>query len=442
MGAAANLPEPLPVEALYHGCRLEDLAFETTDTLPDLEHPFGQDRAVEALRFGSSVQGNDFNLYVMGPSGIGKHTVTRRFLEQRAQQEPVPEDRCYVYNFAQPGAPRLITLRPGEGRRFAKALDQLCEELESAIPAIFESEEYQSRLQELQRTFGRRQERAIGEIQAEAEAHDIALIVTPGGFTFAPEKDGEAIDQEAFEALPEEERSEIERVVKSLQQKLQRVVQQFPKWRKETQQQLQALNEEMAQIAIGQSITDLRKRFRDNPAVVDHLDAIRSDVVNHVDALRRSDDHHEMAEPIVQRYRANVLVANDELEGAPVIYEDLPTYHHLLGRIEHRVVQGALITDFSLIQSGALHRANGGYLMIDALKLLMQPFAWEALKRSLKSHEIRIESLEQMYSVLSTVSLRPEPAPSHQGDPARRPPAVLPAGRLGPGLRLAVQGRG
>lgn len=411
MATGRSLPDPLPVEALYRACRLDDLAFETTDALPDLEHPVGQDRAVEALHFGSSVQGNDFNLYVMGPSGIGKHAVTRRLLEQRARQEPVPEDRCYVYNFAQPGAPRLITLRPGDGHRLAAALDQLCEELESAIPAIFESDEYQSRLQELQRTFGRRQEQAIGDIQKEADAHGIALIVTPGGFTFAPEKNGEPIDHEAFEALPDEERAEIERVVKSLQEKLQRVVQQFPKWRKETQQQLQALNEEMAQIAIGQSITDLRERFRDNAAVVDHLDAIRADVVDHVDALRRSDDHREMAEPIVQRYRANVLVANDGLEGAPVVYEDLPTYHHLLGRIEHRVVQGALITDFSLIQPGALHRANGGYLMIDVLKLLTQPFAWEALKRSLQSQEIRIESLEQMFSVLSTVSLQPQPVP-------------------------------
>ncbi len=406
-----TVPEPLCVDRLYRSCDPDELDFDTTDQADALKDVFGQDRAVEALRFGAGMRSHGHNLFVLGPNGIGKHTVTRHFLEGRARGEAVPPDRCYLYNFDDPNAPRLLTLAPGEGRRFATDLEQLCDELRSAIPAIFESEEYQSRLQELQRSFGRRQEQAIREIREEAEQHDIALIMTQSGFTFAPRKDGETLDQDEFQKLPKEEREGIERTVEELQGKLQKALQQFPKWRKESQEEVRKLNEEMAQVAVGQSIDDLRERYGDNDMAVAHLDGVRRDVVDNVDALRQASSQEGQAEPILQRYRVNVIVDHGDAPGAPVVYEDLPSYHHLVGRIEHRVMQGALLTDFSLIKAGALQRANGGYLMLDALKLLAQPFAWEALKRALYARELKLESLEQMYSMMSTVSLTPEPVP-------------------------------
>jgi len=400
-------PRPLTSDALYRACDLSGLAFDTTEELADLDEIIGQERALEALRFGAGIRSEGYNLFVLGPNGIGKHTVARGYLEKRAETESVPPDRCYLHNFHDANTPRLLTLPAGQGRRFAADLDRLCDELRSAIPAIFESDEYQNRLQELQRTYGRRQEQAIREVQEQAEANDIALIMTPGGFTFAPRKDGEALDHEAFRQLPESERERLERKVEELQANLQKALQQFPKWRKESQQQLKQLNEEMAQLAVGQLIDEIRTRHSSTERAVEHLDAVRGDVVDHVDALRQGDD----ADAVVDRYRANVIVDHDDRRGAPVVYEDLPSYHHLVGRVEHRVMQGALLTDFSLIKAGALHRANGGYLILDALKLLSHPFAWESLKRALYAREVRIESLEQIYSVMSTVTLAPEPMP-------------------------------
>ena len=406
-------PQPLAADELYRESDLDGLDFETTGDLPDLARILGQDRAIEALRFGAGMDAPGYNLFVLGPNGIGKHTVSRHFLEERAAQEPTPPDRCYLYNFDDPNAPRLLTLSAGRGRQFANDLERLCEELRSAIPAVFESEEYQNRLHELQRSFGKRQEQAIRDIQEAAEEKDIALISTQGGFTFAPRHNGETLDQDTFQQLPQEERERIERDIEELQKKLQKAVQQFPKWRKESQQQLEELNEEMAQLAVGQVIAELRERYEDIPDAVAHLDAIRRDVIENVDSLRHGDwqQGEHQAEQILQRYRANLLIDNGNQTGAPVIYKDLPSYNHLIGRIEHRAVQGALLTDFSLIRAGALHHANGGYLILDALKLLKEPFAWDALKRALFAHHVEIETLEQSYSIMSTVSLQPEPVP-------------------------------
>ncbi len=399
------LPAPLPVESLYRRADLSALPFETTAELDSLERMVGQDRAMEALQFGAGMRAQGYNLFVLGPNGSGKHTVVRGYLTERARGEAVPKDQVYVNDFNEGYTPRLISLSPGRGRRFAEDLDRLCDELRAAIPATFESEEYQNRLQELQRSFGRRQEEAIREVQEEAERHDIALIATQSGFTFAPRKDGETLDHDAFRQLPKEEQERIENKVEELQQMLQQKLQHFPKWRKESQEQLQQLNEEMAQVAVGQIIDELRQRYSDLPGALAHLDAVRRDVVEHIDTFRQG----EYTEQLLDRYRVNVMVDHDDDKGAPVVYEDLPTYHHLVGRIEHRVAQGALTTDFSLIKPGALHRANGGYLILDALKLLTQPLAWDALKRALYSGEIRIESLEQFYSAVTTVSLQPQP---------------------------------
>ncbi len=397
-------PDPLSADALYRRADLSELTFQTTDELPDLERMVGQDRAIEALQFGAGMRAPGYNLFVLGPNGSGKHTVARGYLHERARGEAVPQDRGYVNDFRHGTTPRLITLSPGRGRRFAEDLDRLCDELRTAIPATFESEEYQNRLHELQRSFGRRQEQAIREIQEEAEQHEIALIATQSGFTFAPRKNGETLDHDAFRELPKDEQERTEQTVEELQQKLQRTLQQFPKWRKESQEQLKQLNEEMAQVAVGQAIDDLRQRYADVPKVLEHLDAVRRDVVDNIEAFRQG----EHTETLLDRYRFNVLVDHGDSDGAPVVYEDLPTYHHLIGRIEHRVSQGALTTDFSLIKPGALHRANGGYLVLDALKVLSHPFAWQALKRALYAGQLRIESLEQIYSAVTTVSLQPE----------------------------------
>ncbi len=413
------MPEPLSSDYLYTSCAPDSLPFETTAELEQYEDFLGQERALDALHFGTGIRNPGFNLFVLGPNGIGKHTVVRRFLEERAASQPCPSDWCYIHNFDEPSKPKLLRLAPGSGHRLQEDLEHLSEELRSAIPATFESDEYQSRIHELQQEFNQRQEEAFQEIQQEAEGKGITLLQTPAGFTFAPIRDGEVLGQEDFQKLPEEERRRIEREISELQEKLQWVLRQVPKWRKESQEKVQELNREMVDFAVGHLIAGLKENYPDHPGVCAHLDAIQQDVLDHVDQFRaahkdgndRSGREEDTYEPLLRRYQANLFVDNRATEGAPIVYADLPTHQHLVGRVEHRAQQGALLTDFHLIREGALHRANGGYLILDARKVLMQPFAWESLKRVLYAGEVRVESLEQIYSLLSTVSLEPEPVP-------------------------------
>ena len=402
-------PQPLPPERLYRHCDAERLGFATTRELEAMERPPGQERALEALELGAPMPSRGFNLFVMGPNGAGKLEMVQRLLAGRAAAEASPADWCYLNNFDEPTQPRLLRLPPSWGSHWRRDLEQLVDELRTAIPATFESDEYRSRLQELQQQLNRRQREAFESVQQEAEQHSVTLLQTPSGFTVAPVKDGEVIDPEQFQQLPEAERRGYQQAIEALQERLQQVVQQIPKWRKEIHEQIRKLNEEMTLLAIGQRIEELRQRYSELPAAAAHLDALHDDLIENVDTFRSGEQ--EAMEQVLGRYQANLLVGRGPNHGAPVVYEDMPTHQRLVGRIEHHVQQGALVTDFSLIRPGSLHLANGGYLILDAHKVLTQPFAWESLKRTLFAEEVRIESLEQVHGFWSTVTLEPEPMP-------------------------------
>ncbi|WP_440995316.1 Lon protease family protein [Arhodomonas sp. SL1] len=407
-------PEPLEAKDVFHRCDPSRLPFATTAEVTATETMLGQDRALEALRVGTGVRDNGFNLFVLGPGGVGKHEVAEQFLRRRASDEATPPDWCLVHDFHSGNRPRLIRLPAGQGRRFRKAVEDLVEELKQALPAAFESDEFQRRMRELQQEFGQRQQNAFREIQEEADQHDIALLQTQNGFTFAPkDENGEVMEPERFRELPEERREAIEKTVEQLQEKLQEVIQQMPRWRKEAQQKIRELHEEMAVFAVGHLLEDLRGDWSEHEDVLAHLDAIRQDVTSNVETLLGQGGHGQQQdlEPFYRRYRVNLLVDNAEQQGAPVHYEDMPTHQRLVGRIEHQVQQGALVTDHQLVRAGALHLANGGYLVVDARKLLTQPLAWESLKRALFSRQVRTETPEQYFSLISTVTLEPEPMP-------------------------------
>ena len=403
------VPAALTEDQVYHRCPIEKLDFDSTDTLDDLEQPVGQERMLRALEFGASMQAGGFNLFVLGPSGAGKHELVKRFLSRHAAGLPAPPDWCHVFNFKASDKPRAIRLAPGEGSQFRTDMNDLVAELKTAIPATFESEEYQARIQELQEEVARRQSRGLFEIQEEANQNNIAMLATHSGFTFAPMRNGEVIDPEEYQKFSDDEKALIEAKVEDLQKKLQQAIQQVPRLRKEVRQRIRALNEEMVQLTLGGPIGELREKWRHVPAVVDHLDAVREDVVEHAEVFQDSEDSPPSG--LLNRYKVNLLVDNAETRGAPVVYEDLPSHQHLTGQIEHRARQGNLYTDFTLIRPGSLHQANGGYLIVDARRILMQPLAWESLKRILFSGEIRIESLERLYGLATTVSQQPEPIP-------------------------------
>ncbi|HEY5719838.1 MAG TPA: ATP-binding protein, partial [Gammaproteobacteria bacterium] len=415
------LPKPLQPEQLYTPCDPALFDFATTGELEPLEEIIGQERALAAVRFGIGMRREGYNLYVLGPPGTGKLTAVRHYLEQQATHAPRPGDWCYVNRFDDPQRPQALHLPPGRGQQLRSDLARLVGELGTAIPAAFEGEAYQDAVHELEEQFKQRQEEAFKGLQEEASAHGMALVRTPGGFLFTPVRKGELMPLDEVDQLPAEERERITRVREQLQERLESLMRQITAWRRETRDQVRALSDKVTLEAIGQLTAELRERYSGEPAVITHLDALERDVLEHVDLYRKQDEPSLMQalgggqqSGPGRRYEANLLVDNGDGEdgrGAPVIFEDMPTYQNLVGRVEHVAHMGALSTDFTLIRSGALHRANGGYLVIDALKMLVQPFAWEGLKRALRARQVSIESLGQVLSLVSTSTLEPEPIP-------------------------------
>ncbi len=405
-----RLPQPLPLETLYRGCDPAEFSFETTADLELIEWPPGQQRAMDAIQLAASVRRPGFNLFVMGPPGADTLDMTCRFLERVAKAEAPPGDWCYLHNFDEPDRPRLLRLPAGRGQQWRSELERLIDDMRTSVPATFESEEYQNRLQELQQQHNRRHRQAFEQMQQEAEGNNVALLNTPTGFAFAPmNESGEVIAPDAFQKLPEEERKRFQEMIEHLQRQLQELFRQFPQWQKETQQEIRKLNEEMTLLAIGRPIEVLGERYGEFPVAVAHLEAVRDDLVGNFEVFRSGEREH--IERLLHRYQANLLVHSEEDGGAPVIYEDMPTHQRLVGRIEYLVHDGALVTDFTQIRPGALHRANGGYLLLDVRKVLTHAFAWETLKRTLFAEEIRPESLEKIYGFWTTASPEPEPVP-------------------------------
>ncbi|QOR40889.1 AAA family ATPase [Billgrantia diversa] len=404
--------EPLTATQVYRACPEDAFDFEVTSELESLDMLSGHDRARDALDFGTSMRSDGFNLYVLGHPGHGKHQLVGRFLAERSRDEPTPPDIAYRYNFEDHTQPLCLLLPTGMGRVLRADLEQLAEELRSAIPAVFEGDEYQNRLHELKHAMGERQRDAIEAVRREAREHDILLLSTPNGFTFAPAggDDDKMMPPEEYEKLDKDERERIEVTVQVLQKKLAQAIRHMPRLAKQLREQVSTLNGEMLQTAIDAPLAELEERYADHPGVLDHLSSLRDAMLLHVDSFI-TDDPEMPPEAIFNRFLINLIVDNTSCEGAPVIYLDLPTHQHLVGRIEHHVHNGTLLTDFSLIRAGGLHRANGGYLVVDVRAILMQAGAWETLKRVLRAGEIRTESLEQAYGLISTTTLEPEPVP-------------------------------
>jgi lon-related putative ATP-dependent protease len=417
----------LEAAQLYQRTDPEQFTFETTADLDDLEDPIGQSRAIEAMEFGIGIERKGFNVFALGPTGMDKRAFVRQFFEGQAQDEPVPSDWCYVNNFEQQHKPRAIRLPPGVGVQFRQDMDQAVDELRTALAAAFEGEDYQTRRQIIMEEFKERQEQAFKELQEQAQERDFTVLRTPAGLAFAPVREGEVLSREEVDKLSAEQRQHLEQEAEALQEELQKVLRQMPSWQREMQEKARELDHEVANFAAGGLMDELREKYSELPKIVEYLDAVRKDAVENAGDFFPSDqDPSNVLSALLsggaaqrgrgglaslRRFQVNVVVDHSSSAGAPVVYEDNPTYQNLLGRVEHMAQMGALLTDFNLIKAGALHRANGGYLILDARELLLQPYAWEGLKRALQSSQVRIESPGQMLSVVSTVSLEPEPIP-------------------------------
>lgn len=423
-GNGGAVSSAVPNDLLRRTVDPSGLGFRTTAELEPASSLIGQDRALKAIQLGANIKQPDFNLFVLGPPESGKTTAVQAYLDKKAKSEPSPDDWVYVNNLKDPDRPKALPLPQGRAEAFAKAMVEAIDELRAALPALFESDDYQARRRAIDEEFRSQQERSLDALSERAKTQNIAVLRTPTGFAMAPTHDGKVLKPEVFETLPEAARSEIETKIAALQKELEGILEQMPRVMKDRRARLQELNEQLAELAVRQAIGDVQAQFDDLPQIKAHLATVHEDLIRNVaNFLPQADGEGEqeamVSQPVdvmrdarFRRYMVNVMVANGRHgPGARIIEEDNPTHANLMGRVEHIAQMGALITDFLLIKPGSLHLANGGYLLLDARKLLTSPFAWEALKRALKSRRIDIETPAEALGAISTKSLTPEPIP-------------------------------
>ncbi len=405
--------KPLDPQQLIHACDGGCFDFDDSSQLEAMSAIVGQERALEAIDFGTRMQRSGYNLYVMGSTGVGKHWTLERALQARVADTAAPSDWCYVAAFAAPDRPQALELPAGRGRELRHDVQQLVEDLLNAIPAAFQNDEYRRRAQEIQDEFKQREEETAEALAHKASERNIALLHTPTGYSLAPLHDGKMLSPPEFDALDKDERQRLETAMGEIKEELRKVLGRIPLWQREMRQRFQALDRDVTQLTVDQLIHGLLERYQDLPEVLAYLQAVRADAVENAAAFRPQGESEVLSaeNPRFTRYRVNLLVDNAECAGAPIVFADNPNYQNLVGRIEHIARMGMLMTDFTLIKPGVLHKANGGYLVLDVIKVLTQPFAWDALKRALNGNEIKIEPLERMVGFAGTVSLEPEPIP-------------------------------
>ncbi|MGR8947980.1 MAG: AAA family ATPase [Gammaproteobacteria bacterium] len=409
--------DPLNASELYQACDENDLAITTTVDIDPKDNIIGQERAIQAIDFAVAMDIDGHNLFVLGPPGTGRRTLVQRVLSDAAKKRPVPSDWCYVNNFDDPKSPTALELPAGRAKTFAQQMETFIEDVRTTLVATFQGEDYRRRQQSIEAEFQQQQSESVEQVHKTARERKIRIMQTPSGVIFAPIKDGQALGPEDFEKLPEEEQRKIERDVDEISAQLQAAMADMPAHMRKMREQISQLNNEVTSFAIGSLIKELISEYSDFPRIVDFLKSVETDLIEHSALLVQNPNEQApfmqlMPERATEkRYAVNVVVSCESDGSAPVVYEERPAYTHLLGRIEHQSHMGTLTTDLTLIRGGALHRANGGYLILDARRVLSEPFAWDALKQALKSRAIKIESAADAYGLTTTVALEPEPIP-------------------------------
>src|SRR5690554_3835269 len=402
---------------LYKACVLKDLPFKTTKKLEPLAEIVGQNRAQEAVRFALAMPHGGYNVYAVGRNGLGKRTMMLRYLEHHVDTDHQSHDWCYVADFEEPRVPKLLRLPAGKGIQLKQDMDKLMSRLVKVIPLTFDSDSFLERSEQLKNDYGKLQEDELEKVAAQARRKKVSLTVsTPGGYRLVAMNGDGPHTAESFRNLTDAQREKFEDAVNKLEKKLRQALRKLADWEQEYADKQQALNKETLEGISGHQIDELEKKYADLPDIVAFLTAVRNDLVENLDIFL--EDNEEQAaiayaslnKKVPRRYLVNLLV-HQKTNEVPMVVEDNPTYHNLFGYVENVTYKGTVFTDFSLIRPGSLHKANGGYLLMDAIKVLEQPFVWDGLKRALRSRTLQINSLERELTLSGTISIEPKAVP-------------------------------
>ncbi len=438
MSSTHNIPSQqiLSLEQLYKKCDLSDMDFNTTEDLPELEEIIGQQRAISAIDFGMGMNHKGYNLFVLGSEGIGKTALIKKLLKKYYVNHKKTFDWCYVNNFEYPQHPRFLRLPAGTAKPLSESMEKLVKLISTLITVSFQSDEYVAQIQEIENAINERGDKALNKLIDNAKEDQVAVIRTPSGYTLSAIVDGEISNLDSFKQLSEEQQKVFNEQIDKYQLKLQENLAKVPVWEQEGKEQLDKLDKDIVTQLVDSAMEQLFTEYHGFEPVINYLTDVKEDIITHLDEFYEEDVHskesgkkrkHISKTASFHRYLVNVLVDNSESEDMPIIFEDNPTYSNLIGRIEHLAYYnpregeqnktdnalglGNLLTAFTLIKPGSLHKANDGYLLLDAEKILVNPYAWEGLKRALKSSLITIEPLDELHSFSRNLTLEPDPIP-------------------------------
>ena len=411
----------LPVEKLRKVCNANFMHCESTKDLVPINEIIGQERAVRALKFGLGIKDHGFNVYVAGYPGTGRKTAVKSFVEAQAKTQPVPSDWCYVNNFGNQYEPKALELISGKGKIFQEDMKNLIENMRNALPKAFESEDYIAKRDATIRGLEKQRKQLIDELNTKAQSEGFVIQTTPIGLLLVPVLDGKPLSEEEIIALPQSTKDRLNEKREKLETEFRNAMRQLIDMERKIHDALKKLNKEVALYAIGNLVENVIEKYQATPEVVAYLKEVENDILDNLQQFVRRGAPEQlpftmpwMREDPYKKYRVNVIIDNSNIAGAPVVMETNPTYHNLLGRTEKEAQFGALTTDFSMIRPGAIHRANGGYLIIPVEDLLRNPLSYDGLKRDLRDAKMSIEEPEERYGFLSVKTLKPQPIPLNE----------------------------
>lgn len=419
----------LTSEQLYRKCDAAKFDFTTTADLEERLSALGQDRAICAVELGINIKSRGYNLFCLGPEGTGKTSLVKRILEKEGKQRPTPDDWAYVYNFDEPHKPIAVNFPAGAATGFAKDMEEFAYAMEHDLPEAVKNELYEEQLSVIREKYQEKRNDYVKVLQKKAKGKKVSLLHMPMGVVVAPMKNGEIISPDVFDTLSDDEKNEIMADLNAMQEEIAQHQDDAPGWEEKQTEEIKKLQEKLVKDAIKKPINDIKQKYRGNKKVAEYLKAVQNYILENIPSFVPNYDQdskpqteeepmagllsqlkNQQEEDKYSKFKVNVVVKNVPDSGAPIVLLDHPTQGNLVGKVERIQQFGALITDFTLIKGGALHRANGGFLLIDARKLLLQPYSWDSLKRALASKEIKIEAPSEDTS-FSTISLDPQPIP-------------------------------
>ncbi len=419
------MAQELEYTQLKNGCFPEDFSFRTTSELSPLEGIIGQERAVRAFDFGLMVKMKGYNIYMSGPSGTGKTTYARTSTEKLAATEPVPRDWCYVYNFQNPRNPLALRFEKGMGRQFKEDMCELVQLLKTEIQKVFRAEDYEKQKSDLMRSFDEKRSSLMEDMSKMAAEYDFQIKTTNSGIYFMPVVNGTAIGEEEYDALDEAVKNEIEKNSQVVQDKAGTIMRDIRELDKASKKELEQLEYQVGMFAIGHHISGVQEKYQDYKRVIEYINEVREDVLENLGQFYEDEEDSDEgissllpmlgkkpAEDVTLKYKVNLIVDHSKSEGAPVVVSFNPTYSNLMGEVEYDSEFGNLTTDFMKIKGGLLHKANGGYFIVQAQDILSMPQAWEALRRVIKTKEINMDSSRDQLGATVAPTLKPEPIPA------------------------------